>query len=134
MPAYNEMLLDSGFTLPYFIWPNVDPFVSSTSYVRDVIPAGRVGSYENSGELGRARIAVKSCRVKGLGVFSRIEPLEFEAFELRFLPRRQPPSRWLIDLLQASALKLIPPHDCYMVSNHEDRLFIPLFERAGWTA
>jgi hypothetical protein len=57
-------------------------------------------------------------------------------FELRFIARRQPPDRWVIDLSSDSE-ELVPPQRYYRVANPEDRLFVPaefvpLFTYVGW--
>jgi hypothetical protein len=59
-------------------------------------------------------------------------------FELRFLARRQPPDRWLVNLSH-DAEALLPPQAYPKVPLPEDRLFIPteyvpLWEQHGRTA
>jgi hypothetical protein len=59
-----------------------------------------------------------------------------EEFELRFLSRRQPPDRWVIDLGRDDDA-LLPPQAYFTIPNPEDRLYIPgeyvpLFVEAGW--
>jgi hypothetical protein len=57
-------------------------------------------------------------------------------FELRFLARRSPPDRWVIDL-SADDDRLHPPQSYIAIPNAEDRLFlpaeyVPLFVENGW--
>jgi hypothetical protein len=62
--------------------------------------------------------------------------LRLEAFEIRYLARRQPPDRWVIDLSRRDDI-LLRPQEYHTVPNPEDRLFVPpehvpLFVEAGW--
>jgi endonuclease YncB( thermonuclease family) len=136
--SYNERLLARGMVLPYFIWPNVDPFRSSSS-LRDAVPdpANPAGN-GNAGALHRARTWVKEARANEIGLFDANAPLRLESFELRFLARRKPPDRWVIDLNSEDG-RLLPPQNYYTIPNPEDRLFVPdqyvpLFEHSGWRA
>jgi hypothetical protein len=57
-------------------------------------------------------------------------------FELRFLVRREPPNRWLVNLSAADD-RLIPPQKYHTVAAAEDRLWIPdqylaLWVEKGW--
>jgi hypothetical protein len=136
-PSYNERLLNGGFVTPYFIWPNIDPF-RRQQRLADAVPkpgtARRLA--ERTGTLRRAREWVKDARVDETGVFAADDPLRVYPFELRFLSRRQPPDRWVIDL-SADDDRLIPPQKYFAVPNPEDRLFVaseyvPLFEQKKW--
>lgn len=71
-----------------------------------------------------------------VGLYQRGDPLRLQAFELRFLARRQPPDRWLVDL-SSDADVLLPPQAYPEISLPEDRLFIPaecvpLWGERGW--
>jgi hypothetical protein len=84
----------------------------------------------------RARADVAAARAAGVGIYDEADPLRLMPFELRFLARKAPPDRWLIDL-GATGDELIPPHSYFRVERPEDRLFIPaeyvdLFESRGW--
>ena len=83
-----------------------------------------------------ARHWVRSARGSQIGLFEPGSPLRLQPFEVRFLARRQPPNRWIIDLGRDEAV-LIPPQEYHRVANPEDRLFIPVafvppFLEAGW--
>jgi hypothetical protein len=134
--SYNERLLERGMVTPYFIWPNIDPFRKSTGLENAVPrPRGAAALAEAPGALSRARLSVKEARSAGLGIFAADE-LKLYPFELRFLARREPPNRWVIDLTRDDD-RLLPPHKYYRVGFPEDRLFVPseyvpLFEHKGW--
>jgi hypothetical protein len=140
--SYNERLLEAARVVPYFIWPNVDPFVrfafESTATIADAVPPpGKAPELvAKSPKLRRARDWVKTARQAGKGVFSHNDPLRLLPFELRFISRRKPPDRWVIDLSSDSD-ELIPPQHYIDVPHLEDRLFVgpefvALFVRAGW--
>jgi hypothetical protein len=138
--SYNERLLALGQVLPYFIWPNVDPYRRQERLVAAVPRPGSM-SPENTGSgdrraLDDARASVKEARAAGLGVFAPADPLLVFPFELRFLSRRSPPDRWVIDLAAGDDL-LRRPQSYHEIANPEDRLFVPeeyvpLFATKGW--
>jgi endonuclease YncB( thermonuclease family) len=138
--SYNERLLAVGHVSPYFIWPNVDPYRRSSRLVdavpvpSTVAPAGVTP--EDRDSLDAARESVRQARVQGLGIFSAANPLRVYPFELRFLSRRKPPDRWVIDLGAGDDL-LRQPQSYHVIPNVEDRLFVPeeyvaLFVSKGW--
>lgn len=134
--SYNERLLQAGVVTPYFIWPNVDPFkkVSLLDAVFKPHAAHQVATGKN--KLHDARAWVQAARQKHSGIFDELHPLRLLPFEVRFLARRQPPDRWVIDLGRADDV-LLKPQNYYTVTNIEDRLFIPpeyvpLFVERGW--
>jgi endonuclease YncB( thermonuclease family) len=135
--SYNERLLRKGLVLPYFIWPNINPFREKQSLVDAVFAPNQLREVAESDlSLSRARNWIRSAREEKSGIFSDINPLQLEPFELRFLARRQPPSRFLIDLSSDSD-QLLAPQEYWRVEKQEDRLFIPpeyapLFRQAGW--
>jgi endonuclease YncB( thermonuclease family) len=137
--SYNERLLALGLVTPYFIWPNLDPYRRQERLV-DAVPVPGTASPANAsaedrGSLARAQQSVRNARAAGLGVFSTTDPLLVYPFELRFLSRRQPPERWVIDLSAGDDL-LHPPQSYFPIAP-EDRLFVPaeyvpLFRERGW--
>jgi len=90
---------------------------------------------EQAGALKVARGFVRDARDHHLGLFEAADPLRLLPFELRFLARRSPPERWVIDLGRNDDT-LIPPQGYFQVANPEDRLFVPeyvaLFVEKGW--
>jgi endonuclease YncB( thermonuclease family) len=136
-PSYNERLLRAASVTPYFIWPNIDPFRRQSSPVKAVIPPGKANQVAEEEEaLSQARQWVRTGRQEGLGIFAGSDPLKLLPFEVRFLARRVPPDRWVIDLGKDDDV-LIKPQRYYTIVNMEDRLFIPeeyvpLFAEKGW--
>jgi endonuclease YncB( thermonuclease family) len=138
--SYNERVLALGLVTPYFIWPNLDPYKRQKRLV-DAVPAPGSLAPEGVGAEERrsfdeARQSVKDARAAGLGVFSPADPLLLHPFELRFLSRRKPPERWVLDLDAGDDL-LRPPQTYHEIDNPEDRLFVPeeyvpLFSAKGW--
>lgn len=138
--SYNERLLKQGNVTPYFIWPNLDPF-RKQPYIVDavpkpggVVPAG--SDAEASEPLDEARAWVRHARAEKLGVWRTTDPLRLLPFELRFLARRTPPDRWVIDLA-AGDDRLLAPQLYHRIPHPEDRLFVPaeyvaLFVSKGW--
>ncbi len=135
--SYNERLLAAGMVSPYIIWPNVDPFLKEGTVAAAVVAPG--GAAELAGadnSLGRARGSVRAAREGRFGIFDAEDPLRLEPFEVRYLSRRRPPDRWVIDLSDDGDF-LIPPQEYHTVPDAEDRLFVPeeyvpLFVEAGW--
>ena len=83
-----------------------------------------------------ARDFVRQARATEIGVFNRADPLRFEAFEIRYLGRREPPFRAVIDLSRDDDV-ILRPQSYFHIRNPEDRLFIPpafipLFVSRGW--
>jgi hypothetical protein len=134
---YNGRLLLAAKVSPYFIWPNVDPFRTKKSWIEAVPPPGKAVDWaEEALALRTARQWARRAREDQIGLFDPGNPLRLQPFEVRFLARRQPPNRWVIDLSKDEGL-LIPPQEYYRVAHPEDRLFIPaefvpLFLEAGW--
>jgi len=135
--SYKERMLASGTALPFFVWPNIDPFRQSPSILEAVVPPGTANQVaESTPALRRARDLVRQARAKGKGVFDPTDPLRFEAFEVRYLGRREAPNRAVIDLSRNDDVILQPQH-YFRIPNSEDRLFIPqafvpLFVSRGW--
>ena len=134
--SYNERQLEKGVALPFFIWPNVDPF-RDVDLLDAVLEPGSAPDVANRpGALKRARRFVQEARAAKQGVFDPDDLLRFEAFEVRFLARRQPPDRAVIDLSRADDVILDAQH-YFRIPNAEDRLyipahFVPLFIARGW--
>lgn len=137
--SYNERMLERGAALPYFIWPNIDPFRRTSSIVDAVIAPGTANHLANSTPaLRRARDFVAQARAAARPntVFDPANPLRFEAFEIRYLGRREVPNRAVIDLSRNDNVILQPQH-YFRIPHAEDRLFIPpafvqLFVSRGW--
>jgi hypothetical protein len=123
---------------PYLIWPNINPFRKAPSLVAAVIPPGEASDLaDEDGALRSARDWVHDARQQKIGIFDASNPLKLEPFEVRFLARRRPPGRWVIDLSKNDDI-LIKPQEYYSVPNVEDRLYVPeeyvsLFVEAGWS-
>jgi endonuclease YncB( thermonuclease family) len=134
---YNTRLLSLGQVTPYFIWPNINPFRKKESLVQAVIPPGQAKDLAEKDEATcKARQAIANARQQKIGIFNADDPLKLLPFEVRFLARRSPPNRWVIDISKNDVF-LIHPQDYYTIENIEDRLFIPeeyvpLFVTAGW--
>jgi endonuclease YncB( thermonuclease family) len=136
-PTYNERLLRAGLALPYFIWPNVNPFRKQPSLVEAVPKPDRL--LETLGReqtLREARQRVSEARAQGRGLFAADDALRLAPFELRFLGSRKPPARWVVDLARESGM-LVHPQRYFEIEHPEDRLFVPaeyapLWVAAGW--
>ena len=135
--TYNERLLALGMAVPYFIWPNIDPFRRETSLANAALsPLSFRQRIAESPTLNSSRAAVKQARQDEKGIFNPTDPLKLLPFELRFLARRRPPSRWVINLA-AEDNRIHVPQRYVGIPNVEDRLFIPeeyvpLFISKGW--
>jgi hypothetical protein len=122
---------------PYLIWPNVDPFRKATALV-DAVPKPKTAPKiaDRAPTLKRARDQIRQARDQQQGIFDANDALRLYPFELRYLARREPPTRWVIDL-NASTDRIIPPQKYHTVPNAEDRLwlpdeYIPLWVEKGW--
>ena len=133
---YNERMLELGAALPYFIWPNIDPFRDMTLLEAVIAPGTANQVAQDTPALRRARDFIRQARLSGIGVFNPANPLRFEAFEIRYLARREAPSRAVIDLSRNDDV-ILRPQSYFRIPNPEDRLFIPpafipLFVSRGW--
>lgn len=140
--SYNERMLAEGWSVPYFIWPNINPFRKQPSLVGAVPVPGQVISDPS---LDRARQSVAAARTAKKGVFQEQDPLALLPSELRLLGRgvergasffRPGADRWVIDL-RTPTDQLLPPARYHEIPFSEDRLFIgtefvPLFVEKGW--
>jgi endonuclease YncB( thermonuclease family) len=135
--SYNTRLLINGMASPYFIWPNINPWRAYGSIVDAVLAPGTANDIaQDDNKLRQAREAIKNARQNEVGIFDGDEPLRIEPFEVRYLSRNSPPSRWVIDLSKNDNI-LIHPENYYTIPFGEDRLYIPseyvpLFVEAGW--
>ncbi|MEY3194806.1 MAG: hypothetical protein RIQ78_903 [Bacteroidota bacterium] len=136
--SYNERQLMSGWAVPYFIWPNVQPFLNNQPFNRDnVTPAGFWSRIKKSGKLNTARDAVSMARSQGIGVFNPDNLLRVMPFELRFISRKKGPERYVINLREVGGNLLLEPSQYYTIPNPEDRLhippeYLPIFLAYGW--
>lgn len=138
--SYNERLLQTGVSSPYFIWPNINPFRAHGSLMDGVPTAGDMSAVITDPGLAQARTFVQQARSDENGIFGNDQPsgpLMLELFELRFLARQRAPSRWVIDLSDPSTDTLLHPTNYHQIPNAEDRLFVPaeyvpLFVENGW--
>ncbi len=105
--------------------------------VSDAVPApGSAIDAAGEGSLSAARRSVREARERKLGIFGE-DTLRVLPFEVRYLARRRPPDRWVVDL-RSSGDTLPPPQRYHEIPNQEDRLFVPeeyvpLFVEAGWS-
>ncbi len=136
---YNIRQLAGGFATPYFIFPNVDPFLRIFNPLdeRIIQPEGFWKIMNNAGKLQAARAAVKNAREKKRGVYNETDPLRLLPMELRTLARGSKPSRYVIDLGQPGTDTLLDPELYFTIKNVEDRMYIPgnfgeYFQLAGW--
>jgi endonuclease YncB( thermonuclease family) len=138
---YQERLLETGHVAPFFIWPNVDPFITEqlqSASLLKAVPAPKTAAdiEKKAPRLKKARAAVQAARAGHKGIFAAGKELALLASEVRFLSSRHPNRRWVIDLSKRDDT-LIPPQDYFTVPNYEDRLyipeeFVPLFVDQGW--
>jgi hypothetical protein len=134
--TYNERQLQAGRAMPFFIWPNVDPFRAFDTVADAVLRPGTANTIAEMGDLKRARDFVKNARAAKIGVFETADPLRFEAFEIRYLGRKEFPTRAVIDLSKNDDV-MLRPQSYFKIPNAEDRLFVPpefvpLFAAKGW--
>jgi hypothetical protein len=138
--SYNERLLAKGLAVPYFIFPNVQPFVSIQPFDSvNLTPAGFWKAVNKASKLQSARKAVVDARTAGVGVFDPNDRLILLPYELRFIARldSKGPERYVIDLGNSGGNRILKPEKYYTIAKLEDRLFIPkefvpLFTQNGW--
>jgi endonuclease YncB( thermonuclease family) len=137
--TYNERMLKSGLAIPYFIWPNINPFRKQGSLVEAVPSPSNFREFVNSDKrMKMARNFVNDARRAGIGIFDNQDPLALMPFELRYLAGRRNPNRYVLDISKDMPT-LLKPTDYYLIPKEEDRLFIdehfvPLFEKKGYQA
>ena len=138
--SYNERLLATGAAVPYFIFPNLQPFLGGQPFAAaSLAPKAFWKSIKGATRLQQARAAVANARSTGQGVFAPSDRLILLPYELRYLARAgsQGPDRFVIDLGQAGGNKISKPEKYFSIARIEDRLFIakefmPLFVLNGW--
>ncbi len=136
--SYNERQLMTGWAVPYFIWPNLQPFMNKRPFTEEnVRPDGFWELIRTASKLRAAREAVATARNNGLGIFNPANPLKVMPFELRFLSRKRGPERYVINLSDVGSKYLLDPSLYYTVPNPEDRLhippeYLPIFTSFGW--
>lgn len=138
--SYNERLLASGAAVPFFIFPNLQPFMAGRPFdVTAIAPAGFWAAVKAASKLKEARQAVAAARAAGKGVFAASGGLVVLPYELRYLARlgSTGPDRYVIDLGKPGGTKMLKPERYFSIANLEDRLFVPrefvpLFAMNGW--
>ena len=139
--SYNERLLATGAVVPYFIFPNLQPFMAGQPFdAVSIAPAGFWQSVHGAGKLSAARQSVAAARQAGKGVFApNGEGLMLLPYELRFIARlgSKGPDRFVIDLGKPGSNKILKPEKYFSITRLEDRLFVakefvPLFTLNGW--
>ncbi|HRH45239.1 MAG TPA: hypothetical protein PKY82_26610 [Pyrinomonadaceae bacterium] len=138
--SYNEQQLENGMAVPYFIYPNIQPFLSIDPFDKNIsTPNGFWQKINGAAKLQAARKAVSDARTANKGVFDLIDPLILLPYELRFIARKDTtgPDRFVIDLSNVGGNKIFKPEDYYKIPNYEDRLFVgkefvPLLTTNGW--
>ena len=138
--SYNEQLLETGSVVPYFIYPNIEPFLKIQPFEQsNLVPAAFWQNVNGASRLQGARRAVAAARTAGLGVFHTTSRLKVLPYELRFLarPGSKGPDRSVIDLGNPDRNQILKPEKYFSIANVEDRLFIPkefvpLFTQNGW--
>lgn len=136
--TYNERMIANGMASPFFIWPNIDPFIGKPAVTEAAMPPRELRRKVARSRLERSRADARAARDAGLGVYDPADPLRLLAYELRMLGDRKVPSRWVIDLSAApDDPSLLPPEGYLLIPNPEDRLFVPvefvpLFAQRGW--
>lgn len=136
--SYNERQLANGGALPYFIWPNVQPFLSVNAFTEDSVRPNQFWKKVNTSKrLQEGRRLVSQARTAGLGVHAPDNSLILRAFELRFISRKKGPDRYVVNLADPGNHRLLPPEHYFLVPQDEDRLYIPkeyapIFRMYGW--
>ncbi|NWF89664.1 MAG: hypothetical protein HXY50_09405 [Ignavibacteriaceae bacterium] len=136
--SYNERQLAAGWGIPYFIWPNIQPFLSIKAFAKEnVLPKNFWNLVKKASKFHQARKFVSEARNNNRGIFSATDPLKLMPFELRVLSRKKSPDRFVIDLRNEGSNFLLKPEEYIKIPHHEDRLFIPgefvpIFQLYGW--
>jgi endonuclease YncB( thermonuclease family) len=136
--SYNERQLEKGAALPYFIFPNIQPFISIQPFSQSVITPNNFWiMITQAWKLNQARNFVKQARQNKLGIYDAAKPLLLAPHELRFIGRQKAPDRYVVDLSQPFTNQLLKPEKYFTILNPEDRFYIPkeyvpMFEKYGW--
>lgn len=136
---YNIRQLAGGFATPYFIFPNVDPFlrISNPLDKKIISPTGFWKFMAKATKLTSARLAVKGARERQAVIYNPTDPLRLLPMELRSIARGSKPNRYVIDLGQVGSNQLLDPELYFTIQNVEDRFYLPpmfvdYFVMAGW--
>ena len=136
--SYNEKQLAAGWAAPYFIWPNIQPFLSVRAFSKEnLLPKNFWTLIKKAGRLHQARKFVANARIANNGIFSGSNPLKLMPFELRIISRKKSPDRYVIDLRDEGNNVLLKPEQYIKIPHQEDRLhipseYIPIFRVFGW--
>ncbi len=136
--TYNERQLVSGWACPYFIWPNIQPFLSVKAFAKEnIVPKIFWTLIKKAGKLHQARKFVNDARSSNKGIFNNANPLKLMPFELRIIARKKSPDRFVIDLRDEGSNVLLKPEEYIKIPHQEDRLYIPgeylpIFQLYGW--
>lgn len=136
--SYNEKQLATGWAVPYFIWPNVQPFLSVKAFAKEnVNPKNFWTLIKKASKLHQARKSVELARSSNKGIFSGTNPLKLMPFELRIISRKKSPDRYVIDLRDEGNNVLLKPEEYIKIPHQEDRLhipseYVPIFQILGW--
>jgi len=140
--SYNELMLKAGYAIPYYIFPNIDPFIKYDS-ILEAVPDVREDRFaffrliQKSSKLRKAREAITEIRnQKEPSLYTGENSLKLLPFELRFLQRRARLNKYVMDLSNPEPI-IYPPQDYYFITREEDRFFIPeeyipIFEKRGY--
>ncbi len=136
--SYNERQLITGLAIPYFIWPNIQPFLGIKAFARENIhPKNFWTMIKKASKLHQARKFVSDARAANKGIFSDTNPLKLMPFELRIISRKKSPDRYVVDLRDEGNNVLLKPEEYIKIPHHEDRLhipgeYVPIFQVYGW--
>jgi endonuclease YncB( thermonuclease family) len=136
--SYNERQLTTGLAVPYFIWPNIQPFLSLKAFAREnILPKNFWVLIKKASKLHQARKFVAAARAANKGIFSETNPLKLMPFELRTIARKRSADRYVIDLRDEGTNVLLKPEEYIKIPHQEDRLlipgeFVPIFQIYGW--
>ncbi|HNG88571.1 MAG TPA: hypothetical protein PK858_00145, partial [Saprospiraceae bacterium] len=136
--SYNERQLLNGSALPYFIWPNLQPFLSIPAFSEDAVRPNQFWKRVNgSKKLQEARRLTAQARTAGLGLHDPAHPLLLRASELRYISRKKGPDRYVINLAEPGNHRLLLPERYFLIPQDEDRLYVPkeylpIFQLYGW--
>jgi endonuclease YncB( thermonuclease family) len=136
--SYNERQLENGAALPYFIFPNIQPFINIKPFSQATITPNNFWILiTQAWKLNAARDFVKQARQNKLGIYNAAKPLILAPHELRFIGRQTSPDRFVVDLSQPFTNQLLRPEKYFTITNPEDRMhipkeYVPMFEKYGW--
>jgi len=136
--SYNERQLATGWATPYFIWPNIQPFLSIKAFSKEnVLPQYFWKLVKKASRLHQVRKFVSDARSSNKGIFSGTNPLKLMPFELRIISRKKSPDRYVIDLRDEGNNVLLKPEEYIKIPHQEDRLhipseYVPIFQVFGW--